>query len=303
MDTFLNDLWKNCQAYYDGFVALLPKLAIGLLVFLALIAVANTLRRFSLRRLTGRMDDPLLARFIARLIGTAVIILAVMMFLQIVGLGAMAVGILSTAGVGAFILGFAFKDIGENFLARVVLAFKRPFRVGDIVELNSHKGNVVMLNLRDTQIKTLDGKDIYIPNAMVVKNPVINYTIDGFLRLEFTIGLDYGADFSRAAELILKAVRNTPNVLESNDKLPNIMISNLAASTLNMTVYFWIDTFDQKVVGKEVKNAVIENVLEALEKEGFYLPAEILEVKPYKNNTIPLNMETNKTKTISNFNQ
>lgn len=303
MDTFLDDLWKNCQEYYDGFVALLPKLALALILFAALILAANATRRFSQRRLTARMDDPLLARFIARLIGAAILVLAVMVFLQIVGLGAMAVGILSTAGVGAFILGFAFKDIGENFLAGVVLAFKRPFRVGDVVELNNHKGNVVMLNLRDTQIKTLDGKDIYIPNAMVVKNPVINYTIDGFLRLEFTIGLDYGSNFNRAAALILNAVRETPNVLTSKDKMPNIMISNLAASTLNMTVYFWIDTFDEQVVGKEVKNAVIENVLHALEKEDIYLPAEILEIKPYKNNTIPLDMETKDAKIISNFNQ
>ncbi len=182
MNNLLQDTLENLRSYYDDMVALLPKLALALLVLIALLFIANFIQNFSKDRLSRRMDDPLLARFIARLVGTSVIVLALLMALRIVGLGGVAVGLLSTAGVGAFVVGFAFKDIGENFLAGILLAFNRPFRVGDTVELNGHKGTVVTLNLRDTQIKTFDGKDIFIPNANVVKNAVVNYTIDGFLR-------------------------------------------------------------------------------------------------------------------------
>ncbi|MBK8196272.1 MAG: mechanosensitive ion channel [Lewinellaceae bacterium] len=227
MDTLLTDLWSNIHDYYDSFVALLPKLFIALILFAVLLLLARSSRRFSQRRLTARMDDPLLARFIARLIGTLIIILAILVSLQIVGLGGMAVGLLSTAGLGAFIIGFAFKDIGENFLAGIVLAFNRPFRVGDTVELSGIKGTVVTLNLRDTQIKTFDGKDIYIPNAMVVKNPVVNYTIDGFLRLDFTVGLDYGSDYTRAMQVMLDTVNSVPGVLKG-EKAPSFAITDLA---------------------------------------------------------------------------
>ena len=79
---------------------------------------------------------------------------------------------LAGAGISAFIIGFALKDIGENFLAGIILAFKRPFRVGDIVDINGLKGKVLTLNLRDTQIKTGDGKDVFIPNAVIIKNPL-----------------------------------------------------------------------------------------------------------------------------------
>lgn len=281
MKTLVQDLIENILTYYDSFVALLPKLGVALIVFLILLFLANAARNFSLRRLSLRMNDPLLARFIARLIGTSIIILAIIVVLQIVGLGSMAVGLLGTAGFGAFIIGFAFKDIGENFLAGVVLAFNRPFRVGDVVELNGHQGKVITLNLRDTQIKTFDGKDIYIPNALVVKNPVVNYTIDGFLRLEFTLGLDYESNFAQAIQLIINTVNEVPGVLKG-DKSPSVAITNLASSTLNLTVYFWIDTFDSKISGIELKNDVIEKVLKSLGKEGYYLPGDIMEFKAYK---------------------
>lgn len=287
MNNLLDDLWQNILNYYDNFVAALPRLGLALIVFILLLFIARAARSISQRRLSARMDDPLLARFIARSVSTIIILLAFMIVLQIVGLGAMAVGILSTAGVGAFVLGFAFKDIGENFLAGIVLAFNRPFRVGDTVELNGQQGKVVTLNLRDTQIKTFDGKDIYIPNAMVVKNPVVNYTIDGFLRLEFTVGLDYGSNFSQATQVILDTVSAVPGVLKA-EKGPSIAIGQLAASTLNMTVYFWIDTFDEKISGIKLKNEVVEKVLKALDQQGFYLPADILEVKSYKDQSLPV---------------
>ncbi len=293
MNQLLNDLWQNILNYYDNFVAALPKIGLALVIFLVLLLVAKSARSLAQRRLTRRMDDPLLAKFIARLIGTAIILLALMIFLQIVGLGSMAVGLLSTAGVGAFIIGFAFKDIGENFLAGVVLAFNRPFRVGDTVELNNIQGKVITLNLRDTQIKTFDGKDIYIPNAMVVKNPVVNYTIDGFLRLDFTVGLDYGSNVSQAMKIIIDTVKKIPGILKE-EKAPSIAVSQLAPSTLNLTVYFWIDTFDPKISGIRLKNVAIEKVLQALDEEGFYLPGDILEVKSYKDQDLPVKTETPK---------
>lgn len=287
METLLKDLWQHILGYYDNIVALLPKLGIALIVFIALLFAASAAQRLTKRRLTARMDDLLLAKFIARLTSNAIIILAIMMVLKIIGLGNLATGILSTAGLGAFIIGFAFKDIGENFLAGVVLAFKRPFRIGDTVELNGHAGVVVTLNLRDTQIKTFDGKDIFIPNALVVKNPVVNYTIDGFLRLDFTIGLDYGSNIGQAIQVILDTVNRVPGTLKDG-KAPSVAIGQLAPSTLNLKVFFWIDTFDKNISGNKLKNEAIEKTLEALGQAGFYLPADILEVKSYKDQKLPV---------------
>jgi small-conductance mechanosensitive channel len=90
-----------------------------------------------------------------------------------------------------FIIGFTFKDIGENFLSGILMAFKSPFRIGDLVQTGDITGYVTSLSLRETTLKSLDGKDVFIPNSTILKEPLSNFTIDGFLRYEFVIGVDY----------------------------------------------------------------------------------------------------------------
>lgn len=284
----MTDLWQNLQSYYDSFVALLPKLGLGTLVFILLLLVANWARRFSRVRLTARMDDPLLARFISRLVGTVFILVGLLLALNVIGLGGLAVGLLSTAGLSAFVLGFAFKDIGENFLAGIVMAFNRPFGVGDTVELNGHLGTVVTLNLRDTQIKTFDGKDIFIPNGNVVKNAVVNYTIDGYLRQDFTIGLDYDSDMEKAVAIMKKVLENHEAVLHEEGKQPAVVYGDLTSSTLNVESRYWIDTFNSKVPSLDLKRQLINQTMDALNAEGFYLPSDIVEVKAYKDIKLPV---------------
>jgi small-conductance mechanosensitive channel len=285
MQQLLNDLKVNVQGYYDSVVALLPKLALALLVFSLLWVIGKFLSRFTQNRLSRRLEDPLLVRFLSRLIHTITVLTALLIVLNIIGLGAAAAGLLGTAGVGAFVLGFAFKDIGEHFLAGIMLAFKRPFRVGDVVELNGIEGKVMTLNLRDTHLKTFDGKDVYVPNGNIIKNPVVNYTIDGYIRYDFEIGLDYGSDIDQAIEIIRDVLNNIPEILQE-DKAPSVVISTPGTSTLNLIAYYWLDTFDKSVSAQSVKTKAINGALEALTKAGYYLPGDIIELKNY--NSEPL---------------
>ena len=285
MQQLLNDLKVNVQGYYDSVVALLPKLALALFVFSLLWVIGKFLSRFTQNRLSRRLEDPLLVRFLSRLIHTITVLTALLIVLNIIGLGAAAAGLLGTAGVGAFVLGFAFKDIGEHFLAGIMLAFKRPFRVGDVVELNGIEGKVMTLNLRDTHLKTFDGKDVYVPNGNIIKNPVVNYTIDGYIRYDFEIGLDYGSDIDQAIAIIRDALNNIPEILQE-DKAPSVVISTPGTSTLNLIAYYWLDTFDKSVSAQSVKTKAINGALEALTKAGYYLPGDIIELKNY--NSEPL---------------
>ncbi|MEK7253794.1 MAG: mechanosensitive ion channel domain-containing protein, partial [Bacteroidota bacterium] len=263
MNGLLQDLLNNIQSYYKGFVDLLPKLALAIIVFTVLLWFANFVKQFSSRRLAQRMDDTTLANFIAKLIGMVMVTGALLLVLRIVGLGDVAVGLLSTAGVGAFVIGFAFKDIGENFLAGIVLAFNRPFRIGDMVELGGIRGRVIVLNLRDTQIKTLDGKDASIPNSAIVKNPVINFTRDGFLRLEFIVKVAYEAgDLDTISEKVLDAIRTVPGVLKE-EKSPSALLQDMVGSAVNLRFFFWTDTFDAEHPAARVGEQVLKNVMQA----------------------------------------
>lgn len=282
MDQFINDLWIQLQEYYDSFVALFPKLVMAAIAFSFLFMLANRGSGLVRTNLTRRMDDPLLAQFLARVVKISLMLFAIMVVLNIIGLGGIAAGFFTGASVSAIIIGFAFKDIGENFLSGIILAFNRPFRVGDTVELNNIKGVVVSLNMRNTQIKSFDGKDIYIPNANVIKNPVVNYTIDGFIRDEFTIGLDYGSDMHKAIQILKSTIQEVEGVLQE-EKKPNVFIKDLNTSTLDITVQYWRDTFDSKFSALDIRTNAINNSLTALNDGGFYLPGDIVELKNYNN--------------------
>ncbi len=69
------------------------------------------------------------------------------------------------------------------------------------------KGRITGLNLRETLVKTLDGKDVFIPNAIIIKNPIINYTLDGYFRDSFIVGLDYAENVNEAIDIIHSTIQ------------------------------------------------------------------------------------------------
>jgi len=278
MTDFFGDVLEQLEGYYGAVVILFPKLVLGAVVLILMWAISAFTRSRLRVFLKRRLDDELLVRFILRVVKSVLIVFTLMILLNLLGLGGAATAIWGTAGVGAFVIGFAFKDIFEHFLAGFLLAFNRPFRIGDIVELDGNKGTVVTLSMRNTHIKTFDGQDVYIPNGNIIKNALKNYTIDGFMRQDFVIGLDYGSDVDKAIDIILRELNKIPGILK-DEKVPSVGISGLGTSSLNLGVYYWFDTFNKQISGSKVKVEAVKNVLEALVNEGFYLPGDTIELK------------------------
>jgi small conductance mechanosensitive channel len=275
------------EKYWEDFWFLLPKIVLAIGVLIIAFIVARRVKKIVQNRTNKRLDDPLLAKFISKVFQWTIIVLGIAIAMQIVELGGIARGLLTSAGITGIVLGFAFRDIGENFLAGVLLAFSRPFNVGDTVQSDSIKGVVKTLDLRNTHIRSFDGKDIYIPNAMILKNPLLNYTRDGLLRFDFVVGIDQGDDANQARALIAKNLDNMDGVL--NEPAPFVTVEELATSTVNLRVYYWVNLFEYKESALELKTNIINQTKETLMDKGFSLPADIQELKIYKEeNPIPL---------------
>ncbi|WP_114749284.1 mechanosensitive ion channel family protein [Pleomorphovibrio marinus] len=269
----------------EDFNSLIIGLLIAGVVLVVFIFISKWIKNLIVNKLNRRGNDHLLVEFIAAGVRGVIILFALTIIFRFFGLTGIVSGILAGAGITAFIVGFALKDIGENFLAGILLAFKRPYRIGDIVEINGVRGRVLMLNLRDTQVKTPDGKDVFIPNASIIKNPLTNFTIDGFLAYSFVVGLDYGCDYEKAMVLIKNTITTVPGVLKGNKK-PTINVTELAASTLNVTVTYWVNTHNKSQPDPKVRSNAILSVLTALEEAGFNLPGNIVELKNH--NQLPI---------------
>ena len=272
---------ETLSSYYNSIIEQLPDIAEGILIIILGILIGSWLGRFTRKRLSAKTEDPLMSRFLGQAIKYTLIIVAIMLALNAAGLGSVAAGILTAAGASAVVLGFAFKDIGENFIAGIILAFSRPFNVNDTVEIGDNFGKVKALEFRYTKLKTFDGKDVYIPNSDVLTTPVTNYTEDGFFRWDFVIGIAYEDNIEGAKKTVLEALRKEPNVIEDDEHENFVIEDELATSTVNLKVFFWVDTKDLRRMALITKGAVVRQVKEALEDAGYYMPADIHEIKLY----------------------
>ncbi|WP_373058269.1 mechanosensitive ion channel family protein [Zunongwangia sp. H14] len=271
--------------FYNNFIEQLPGIGLGILIIILGVLVGGWIGKFATKRISSRTHDPLMSRFLGKTIRFVFVVTAIMLALRAAGLGGIATGVLTAAGASALVLGFAFKDIGENFISGIILAFNRPFDVEDTVEIGENFGKVKALEFRYTKLKTFDGKDVYIPNSDVLTKPVTNFTEDGFFRWSFIIGIAYEDNIDGAKQTVMEALRKEPMVIEDAEHENFVIEDELATSTVNLKVFFWVDTKDFRRMALITKGNVVRTVKEALEEHGYYMPADIQEIKLYGGET------------------
>ena len=287
--TFTNGLMDSMILYWNKFLLALPRILIAIILLVIVVYIASYIARLLKKKLSGEEHDPLFVRFISKITKTVVIICGIILAMQTLGLSGVAGGLLAGAGISAFIFGFAFKDIAENFLGGVILAFNRPFSLNDTIVIREFTGHVIALNFRTTHIKTFNEGDVFIPNAIVIKEPVTNLTRDGKIRLNFVVGIAYEDNITDAIAAILEVLESVADV--KKDIKPFAVVEELSVSTVNLKVFFWANTFDYRKGVLQIKSEVITKTKETLEAKGFSLPADIQEIKLYdKKEPLPINI-------------
>ncbi len=187
--------------------------------------------------------------------------IALILFLNILGFKELSTGVFASGGVVTIILGFALREIGENFCAGFLLSINKPFRIGDTIKSGNVEGKVKSIEIRYTHIRSIDGKDIYVPSSQIYKNILINYTKDGLQRFNFTVGIDYSSNLKQACEVIDKEIATVQGVL--SDPVPGCVVKDLLPNYIEIAVYFWIDTED-KYTTKQVRQDAIEKIKDSL---------------------------------------
>jgi small-conductance mechanosensitive channel len=289
IDSLVDKLKNAFVQNWNGFIKHVPDVVLAILIITAGFFLANFLSKLFKKAISKKSHDPLMVNFLSKSFKTSLLILIIMFALNAAGLSSVASGILTAAGASALILGFAFKNIGENFISGVILSFSRPFDVNDTIRIDEVFGKVKALEFRYTKVKTFDGRDVYVPNSDIIKKSVYNYTEDGFFRLDFMVGIAYEDSIEAARKLISESVRNTDGVIE--DEIHEIFVAaeELAVNMVNLKVFFWVKTVEYRKQALLIKSEVITNVKNAILENGLRPPAIITEVKLYGSETaIPI---------------
>lgn len=262
---------------YHRLIAFMPRLLSALAVWLLFILAAWSLARVLTRVLSRGGVEGLHVRFTVTVLRWGIVLVGLAIGLGVLGLQGIAASLVASGGLSAVMLGFAFREIGENLLAGLLLSFSRPFRTGDLIRSGDAEGVVRDLSLRTTHVRAPDGRDLFIPNAQIINSPLTNYTLDGLRRLSFEVGVDYRSDLTLVTRTILACVAAERTVLTHPP--PRVIFDRFSDAWATLTVGFWIDT--AKLAGeqpdddvRDVRTRVATAVLGGLLAKGVLLSAD-----------------------------
>ncbi len=252
----------------------LPLIALSMILLVVTWFAAGAAQQIGDFTVLKRVETKLLREVGRKAIAIPVFLLGMFLVLRVTGLSQLAMTVVGGTGLFGLVIGIAFRDIAENFLSSILLSMQNPFRYGDLIEVSGHLGYVQRVNTRGTLLMTLDGNHVQILNSDIFKGTIVNYTSNPNRRFSFQVGIGYDVPASKAQETAMEVLRNHPAILD--DPEPQVLVEQLASSTINLAIYAWVDANQHSWV--KVKSSVMRLVLKAFEQAGFSMPDDQREI-------------------------
>lgn len=257
----LLDLWK-------AFMAHLP-LTIAGIVFLLITWAIYRGASFFLKWGLGKGNfKPGFKELMQQIVSVLIWIFGITITAVIVFPGMTPAKVLAGVGLGSIAMGFAFKDVVENFLAGILILWRFPFDPGDYIRWGDVEGKVEEITIRMTLIRQTDGELVVLPNAKLFKDPVNVLTIESIRRTTFICGVAYGENVDHAREVIQKAVESCRTV--SGERPVEIFANEFAESSINFEVTWWCGATPLDV--RRSRDEVIAAVKQGLNDAGIEIP-------------------------------
>lgn len=274
VETTFGRAGEELARLYRKMVQSWPLVALSIVILLVTWVLARGVAALARWLLASRIEAPLLLSVVVRAFSIPIFLLGLYFVLQAAGLTRLALTVLGGTGLAGIIVGFAFRDIAENFLASILLSVRNPFRAGDLIEVAGHVGIVQNLNTRSSVLLTLDGNHVQIPNATVYKSTIKNYSSIPSRRAEFTVGIGYDSSTATAQSLIAKILHEHPAVLGEPE--PLVLVKELGAATVDLQIYYWFDS--ATYAPDKINSALLRLAKNALMEGGIELPDTAREV-------------------------
>lgn len=269
MNIDLTEALGSLRGMLTTFIERLPYLVIAVLVYVAFHIAARMSRRL-IRHLTeSRRKHRNVGLVLGRLTEGGLMLMGVLVALVIAIPSFKPAQLIQILGISGVAIGFAFRDILQNFLAGILILLTEPFRIDDQIIVSGFEGTVEEIQTRATTIRTYDGRRVVIPNSNLFTQSVTVNTAFETRRLQYDVGIGYGDDVVRAREVITEALRSVRGVLA--DPAPEALVVDLAGSSVNIRARWWIDPPRRTDVVASLDQA-LGAIKSALVAEGIDLP-------------------------------
>ncbi len=262
------EAWAKIQDKIAGLIAALPDIALALVVFALFYysakGIMSTVERVTRTRVRTRNVGLVLGRLSQGLVTLLGLLVGLSIALPDFGAGKL----IELLGIGSVAIGFAFRDIFQNFLAGILLLLTEPFGIGDQIVVHDFEGTVEDIQTRATLIKTYDGRRVVIPNADLFTESVIVNTAFAIRRSEYDVRIGYGDDIAQAKQLIVEAIKRADGVLQ--EPPPETLVLDLAPSSVQIRARWW--TRSRRVEVLTGQDQVITAIKNTLVEHGIDLP-------------------------------
>ena len=263
----LDPAFERFQARIEQFITFLPIALIGIVVFVVINLAGLAFAR--LRQPWDRLaPNSFIAEIYRQIVRIAFGIGALVIALDIMNATALLSTILGAAGIIGLALGFAVRDTVENFIASVMLSIRQPFQPNDVIEINGDQGKVIRLTSRATILLSFDGNHIRVPNAIVFKSRLVNFSRHADRRFMFQLLVDRDCDLQAARALIEKTVQDLPFTLA--EPAAQTWIEDINPAGVNMTVTGWVNQSATSIA--LAKGEAIRHVKAAMATASISLP-------------------------------
>ena len=269
IDVSPTSLVERADALLDAGVRLLPNLALALLVLLLGYSLAMLARKL-VRGWAFRRGREELGRVAGGFAFAGMLALFSAFALTVLAPSLSIGSLVGSLGIGSIAVGFAFKDILQNWLAGLLILVRRPFHIGDQIEVASFEGTVEHIQTRATLIRTYDGQRVVIPNADVYTNAVIVRTAEDIRRTHYDVGVGYSTDLDTAREIALTVMGDTPGVLA--DPAPEALPWEVNEAGTVLRLRWWTDSQRASVV--RARASVIRGIKAAYDSKRIDIPYE-----------------------------
>lgn len=247
----------------DYFITIATNVVIASLVMIAGWVLGNYV--YKMIQNIKKLDDTLKS-FLGASAKYAILALAAVMVLQ--QFGVQTASLLAVLGAAGLAIGLALQGTLSNVSAGVMLLILRPFDVGDFISAGGTTGSVKSLGLFATELSTLENVYIFVPNSKLWNTDIQNFSRNDTRRQDIVFGISYNDDINKAFKTIEKAVSKDERIFTDEDQSPQIMVTNLGESSVDITLRIWSDRGNVAALKVDTMKAVKE----ALDKDGISIP-------------------------------
>ncbi|NHF59371.1 mechanosensitive ion channel [Flavobacteriaceae bacterium TP-CH-4] len=241
-----------------------PKILGAILIYLIGSWVIKKIVGVLKKVMLARHYDESLQKFLLNLFSWTLRIFLIIMVISTLGVETTSLAaVIAAAGLA---IGLALQGSLSNFAGGVLIIIFKPYKIGDLIEAQGVLGVVKEIEIFTTKLTTPQNKLAIIPNGAMANGNIINYTAEGKMRVDTTIGIGYGEDIKKAKEVLLEVLTSNPKVL--NDPAPSVNVSELADSSVNFAVRPFCKPEDYW----DVYFGTLEGCKLALDKAGIEIP-------------------------------